>query len=82
MLGYIIGRLGQALAVMLAVALVAFVLFNYIGDPINNMVGQDATTIDRQALRDQLGLDDPALVQFGRFIGNAARGEFGLSYRL
>lgn len=82
MLGYIIGRLGQAFAVMLAVALVAFVLFNYIGDPINNMVGQDATTIDRQALRDQLGLDDPALIQFGRFIGNAAQGEFGLSYRL
>jgi len=82
MLGYLIGRLGQALAVMLAVALVAFVLFNYIGDPINNMVGQDATTTDRAALREQLGLDDPALVQFGRFLVNAAQGEFGLSYRL
>ncbi len=82
MLGYLIGRLGQALAVMLAVALVAFVLFNYIGDPINNMVGQDATTTDRAALREQLGIDDPALVQFGRFLVNAAQGEFGLSYRL
>lgn len=82
MLGYIIGRLGQALAVMLAVALVAFVLFNYIGDPINNMVGQDATTLDRAALREQLGLDDPAPVQFARFIGNAVQGNFGLSYRL
>ncbi|MBX3454483.1 ABC transporter permease [Ferrovibrio sp.] len=82
MLGYIIGRIAQALAVMFAVALVAFALFNYVGDPINNMVGQDATTIDRQQLRDQLGLDDPAIVQFGRFVANAAQGNFGLSYRL
>lgn len=82
MLGYIIGRITQALAVMFAVALVAFALFNYVGDPINNMVGQDATTIDRQQLRNQLGLDDPAIVQFGRFVANAAQGNFGLSYRL
>ncbi|MFN4277887.1 MAG: ABC transporter permease [Ferrovibrio sp.] len=82
MLGYIVGRLAQAVAVMLAVALVAFLLFNYIGDPINNMVGQEATTIDRQELREQLGLNDPAPVQFGRFLLNAAEGNFGLSYRL
>lgn len=82
MLGYIIGRLAQAAAVMLAVALVAFLLFNYVGDPINNMVGQEATTIDRQELREQLGLNDPAIVQFGRFLLNATEGNFGLSYRL
>ncbi|WP_298725481.1 ABC transporter permease [uncultured Ferrovibrio sp.] len=82
MLGYVIGRLAQAVAVMLAVALVAFLLFNYVGDPINNMVGQEATTTDRQELRERLGLDDPALVQFARFIGNAMEGDFGLSYRL
>ncbi|WP_341898297.1 ABC transporter permease [Ferrovibrio terrae] len=82
MLGYIVGRLAQALAVMLAVALVAFLLFNYVGDPINNMVGQEATTMDRQELRDQLGLDDPAPVQFARFLGNAIQGNFGLSYRM
>lgn len=82
MLGYIVGRVAQAAAVMLAVALVAFMLFNYVGDPINNMVGQDATTIDRAELREQLGLNDPAVVQFGRFLLNAADGNFGLSYRL
>lgn len=82
MLGYIVGRFAQAVAVMLAVALVAFLLFNYVGDPINNMVGQEATTIDRQELREQLGLNDPAAVQFMRFIGNAVEGDFGLSYRL
>lgn len=82
MLGYIVGRFAQAVAVMFAVALVAFLLFNYVGDPINNMVGQEATTIDRQELREQLGLNDPAIVQFGRFVVNAAEGDFGLSYRL
>lgn len=82
MLGYVVGRFGQALAVMFAVALVAFLLFNYVGDPINNMVGQEATTTDRQALRQQLGLDDPVIVQFSRFVANAAEGNFGLSYRL
>lgn len=82
MLGYVIGRLAQALAVMVTVALVAFVLFNYIGDPINNMVGQDATTTDRAALRLELGLDDPMPVQFTRFVANAVQGNFGLSYRL
>lgn len=82
MLGYIIGRLAQAAAVMLAVALVAFLLFNYVGDPINNMVGQEATTTDRHELREQLGLNDPAIVQFGRFLLNATEGNFGLSYRL
>ncbi|WP_341702987.1 ABC transporter permease [Ferrovibrio sp.] len=82
MLGYIVGRLAQAAVVMLAVALVAFLLFNYVGDPINNMVGQEATTTDRADLREQLGLNDPAIVQFGRFLFNAAEGNFGLSYRL
>jgi peptide/nickel transport system permease protein len=82
MLAYVIQRLGQAVAVMLAVALVSFVLFNFVGDPVNNMVGQEASQADRQALRERLGLDDPLVVQFTRFVGNALRGEFGISYRL
>jgi peptide/nickel transport system permease protein len=82
MLAYVIQRLGQAVAVMLAVALVSFVLFNFVGDPVNNMVGQEASQADRQALRERLGLDDPLVVQFTRFVANALRGEFGISYRL
>ncbi len=82
MLAYVLQRLGQAVLVMLAVALVSFVLFNFVGDPVNNMVGQEASQADRQALRERLGLDDPLLVQFARFVANAARGEFGISYRL
>jgi peptide/nickel transport system permease protein len=66
---------------MLTVALIAFALFNYIGDPINNMVGQDTTQADRERLRQELGLNAPFVVQFARFVGRAAQGNFGLSYQ-
>lgn len=66
---------------MLAVGFIAFAMFRYVGDPINNMVGQDTTLEQRAELRKQLGLDDPFLVQYFRFIGNAAQGDFGMSYR-
>ncbi|MGD9881554.1 MAG: ABC transporter permease, partial [Reyranella sp.] len=81
MLAFILRRLAQSIAVLLAVGLVAFSLFRYVGDPINAMVGQDTSMEDRAALRDKLGLNDSAPIQFFRFITNAARGNFGLSYR-
>ncbi len=67
---------------MLVVALISFALFNYVGDPINNMVGQETSFEDRDALRERLGLNDPFLVQYARFVGNALQGKFGISYRL
>src|SRR6185369_9712200 len=81
MIAFILRRLLQSIAVLLAVGLVAFSLFRYVGDPINAMVGQDTTMEEREALREKLGLNDAAPLQFLRFIGNAARGNFGLSYR-
>jgi len=63
------------------VAFIAFGLFNFTGDPVAFMVGQDATVEDRARLRRDLGLDQPFYVQFGRFVGNAVEGEFGLSLR-
>lgn len=66
---------------MLVVAFIAFSLFNYVGDPINMMLGQDATPEQKVELRESLGLDKPFYVQFGAFVGNAASGEFGLSLR-
>ncbi len=66
---------------MLTVALLAFVLFRYIGDPVTIMLGQDATDQDRNQLRQSLGLDRSAPVQFAHFVANAARGDFGLSLR-
>ncbi|WP_259780708.1 ABC transporter permease [Aestuariispira ectoiniformans] len=81
MISFIFKRLLQSIMVMLTVALIAFSLFNYVGDPINNMVGQDTTLAEREQLRENLGLNDPFVVQFGRFIAKAATGDFGLSYR-
>jgi len=62
MLAFAIRRLFEALTVMLTVALIAFALFRYVGDPVNQMVGQDATPADRAELRRHLGLDDPVIV--------------------
>jgi peptide/nickel transport system permease protein len=81
MLVFILRRLAQAAVVMLSVAFIAFMLFQYVGDPVNNLLGQDATEEQRIALRKDLGLDQPFPVQFGRFVGNAVQGEFGISLR-
>ena len=81
MIAFIIRRLIQSVFVMLAVGFIAFAMFNYVGDPIAIMVGQDTPVEQRVQLRQALGLDDPAPVRFLRFVGNAAEGKFGLSYR-
>ena len=82
MLAFAIRRLLEAAFVMVTVALLAFVLFRFVGDPVNQMVGQDTSLEDRQRLRVELGLDDPVVIQFGRFVANAARFEFGISYQM
>ena len=82
MLTFILKRLGQSLLVMADVSAISFSLFNFVGDPVNNMVGQDATREQRLEIREALGLDDPILTQYVRFMGNALTGEFGLSYRI
>ena len=66
---------------MAVVAFIAFGLFNFTGDPVTFMVGQDATQEDRARLRADLGLDQPFYIQFGRFVGRAVQGDFGLSLR-
>ena len=81
MIAFILRRLLQSISVMLVVGLIAFSLFRFVGDPINNMVGQDTGDKDREELRQELGLNDPFVLQFARFVGNAARGEFGVSFR-
>ena len=81
MLVFVLRRLAQAVIVMLTVAFIAFMLFQYVGDPVTNILGQDATPEQRQQLRADLGLDQPFPVQFVRFVGKAVQGEFGLSLR-
>ena len=82
MVNYFFIRLLQSVLVMIVVAFVSFSLFNYVGDPVHNMVGQEASTEKREEIREKLGLNDPVHTQFIRFIGNAVKGEFGLSYQL
>jgi len=82
MFSFILRRFLQSAMVMAIVSAVSFSLFNFVGDPVNNMVGQDATREQRIEIRQQLGLDDPIITQYTRFIGNILHGEFGLSYRI
>ena len=67
--------------VMLTVGMVAFALFRFVGDPVESMAAEDDTAEFRAQLAERLGLDDPAPIQFGRYLLNCVRGEFGISYR-
>ena len=66
---------------MVTVAFIAFMLFQYVGDPVVFLLGQDATPAQIIKLRSDLGLDRPFFIQFWHFLINAAQGEFGLSLR-
>jgi peptide/nickel transport system permease protein len=67
--------------VLLVTGLVAFSMFTFVGDPIDNMLGRERTMEDVERLRTQLGLDQPFVVQYVRFLEQAAQGNFGISYR-
>lgn len=81
MAGFLIRRLGQAALVILVIGLLSFVMFRFVGDPVQAMSREDATVEERAELRKRLGLDAPVAVQFARFAGRAAQGDFGISYR-
>ncbi|HYF09150.1 MAG TPA: ABC transporter permease, partial [Acetobacteraceae bacterium] len=82
MFAFILGRILQAIPVMLTVAFISFAIFNWIGDPVAIMLGQDFTEEQRANLVRELGLDRSFFVQFLSFVGNVLQGEFGISYRL
>src|SRR5215475_8445512 len=81
MLAFTLRRAIQAIGVMIAVGIIAFAMFRFAGDPVNQMVGQDTSVAAREAIRQSLGLDDPVIMQFGRFALNAAQFKFGISYQ-
>jgi len=67
---------------MIVVAFVSFSLFNFVGDPIISLTGEDSS-IERQAeVREAIGLNDPVYIQFSKFLGNVIQGDFGISYQL
>jgi peptide/nickel transport system permease protein len=81
MFAFVFQRLIQAVIVMVVVAFIAFMLFQYVGDPVVFLLGQDAKPDQIAQLRADLGLDQPFFVQFWHFLMNAVQGEFGLSLR-
>lgn len=81
MLAFTLRRAIQAIGVMIAVGVISFSMFRFAGDPVSQMVGMDTSGTERAAIRKSLGLDDPVIVQFGRYVGNAAQFKFGVSYQ-
>ena len=81
MLSFVARRLLQSVFVMLAVSLLAFTLFRFVGDPVSQMVGQETSLEDQSRIRESLGLNDSIPTQFTKFVSNLATGNFGYSYR-
>ena len=81
MLAFTLRRAIQAIGVMIAVGIISFSMFRFAGDPVNQIVSMDTSSAERASGRKSLGLDDPVLVQFARYFGNAAQFKFGVSYQ-
>ncbi len=81
MLAFILRRALQSIGVLIAVGIIAFTMFRFAGDPVNQMVAIDTTPAQRAEIRASLGLDDPVVVQFARYFINAAQFKFGVSYQ-
>ncbi|MGA7803378.1 ABC transporter permease [Bradyrhizobium sp.] len=81
MLAFTLRRAFQAVGVMIAVGIIAFSMFRFAGDPVNQMVAIDTSGAERAAIRTSLGLDDPVIVQFARYLVNAGQFKFGVSYQ-
>src|SRR5210317_2319009 len=80
MFAFIVRRIIQAIIVMLVIGMVGFVIQHQIGDPIRDLVGERVTPAEREAIRDQLGLNDPFYIQYFRFVKKACQGDLGLSF--
>ncbi|MDR7484192.1 MAG: ABC transporter permease [Armatimonadota bacterium] len=82
---FVLRRLLLAVPVFIGVTLVTFVLMQIVpGDPVALLTEEKVATVDPEAarrIRAKWGLDDPAPVQYLKFLGNALRGDLGVSYR-
>ena len=81
MFRYLVRRVFQSVIVLLFTGLIAFSMFRFVGDPIENMMGQERTDSDIEILREKLGLNDPFFVQYWDFLIDAAQGNLGISFR-
>ncbi len=80
MLAFLVRRLIQAVVVMFVISLISFSIQDNLGDPLREMVGVSVSEAERERLRDELGLNDPFLEQYGRFLAKAVKGDLGDSY--
>jgi peptide/nickel transport system permease protein len=80
MFAFIVRRILQAVVVMFIISVIGFAIKQNVGDPVRQLTGISVSKAEREALRDELGLNDPFLVQYGRFLANAAKGDIGQSY--
>ncbi|MBR7889047.1 ABC transporter permease [Marinomonas sp. A79] len=80
MLIFLLRRLIQACVVMAIISLISFAIQDKLGDPVQQMVGMSVSVEERNALREELGLNDSLLTQYGRFLQNALQGDLGTSY--
>jgi peptide/nickel transport system permease protein len=81
MLAFLIKRSVNAIFVMLSVSFIAFMIFRFVGDPVELMLNEQATQEQRDELRTRLGLDRSFIAQYATFVANAAKGDFGISFR-
>ena len=81
MTSYLVRRVLQSLLVLLGVSFVVFFILHLTGDPALILLPPDATAEEIQRFRRAMGFDDPMLVQYGRFLAGALRGDFGQSLR-
>ncbi len=79
-IAFLIRRAIQAVVVMFVISLIGFSIQDNLGDPLRELVGQSVSEADRELMRDELGLNDPFFVQYGRFLGKAVQGDLGNSY--
>jgi peptide/nickel transport system permease protein len=80
MIAFIIRRIVQAIVVMFVISLIGFAIKHNVGDPVRQITGISVSEAEREALREELGLNDPVLVQFTRFLKGAVHGDLGTSF--
>ena len=80
MFAFAIRRITQAVFVMLVISFIGFSIRQQIGDPVRDIVGVSVSVQEREALREELGLNDPFMAQYFRFLKNAMHGDLGHSF--
>jgi peptide/nickel transport system permease protein len=80
MFAFVIRRILQAIIVMMVISFIGFSIKYAFGDPVRDIVGIQVSVEEREAIRDQLGLNDPFLIQWVRFVKTALKGDLGYSF--